>query len=170
METIIAKSKKTMLVAYVIILVCGVIFCAFGILSLIIAEPFIGALLSVVGLFLIGTGIGWTVYLAKKPKIYISFKEGKFYFWNGLECSPSEVDYCTARSAGLDGAIANYGKLLISVRRTEYKLPFVEDVNNVVSVVNALKAQTMAVEEIQQHIAEKNTAEPTEVKEESTQG
>ena len=87
-----------------------------------------------------------------------------------MECSPSEVDYCTARSAGLDGAIANYGKLLISVRRTEYKLQFVEDVNNVVSVVNALKAQTMAVEEIQQHIAEKNTAEPTEVKEESTQG
>lgn len=175
METVIAKTKKSFMATYIVLIVCGAIFCLFGILGLILASGdtellgfgIAGLLL---GLFVLGVGVGWTVYLAKKPKNYITFKEGKFYFWNGVECSPSEVDYCTSRSAGLDGAIANYGKLIISVRHIEYKLQFVENVNNVVSTINALKAQAMAVEEIQQHIAEKDSAENTEVKEDNTQG
>ncbi|MDE7083579.1 MAG: hypothetical protein K2O89_07775 [Clostridia bacterium] len=159
METEIAKTKKTMLAAYIIIIVCGAIFCLFGIFALIADEILFGAVALVVGLVCVGTGIVWTVYITKKPKVYITFKEGKFYFWNGLICSPSEVDYCSSRSAGIDGAIANYGKLIISVNHTEYKLPFVEGVGNVVSNITALKAQYIAIEEMQKHIAEKKSEE-----------
>ncbi len=159
METVIAKSKKTILAAYIIFIVFGAFFCMFGISALFFEETVIGTVILCVGLFCMGVGVGWTVYIAKKPKVYITFKEGKLYFWNGLICSPSEVDYCTSRNAGLDGAIINYGKLIISVHNTEYKLQFVEGVGNVVSNITALKAQFTAIEEMQKHIEEKKAVE-----------
>lgn len=182
METVIAKSKKNLLAAYIVFLVLGVVFCGIGAfltvwLADLDTEIASGIIVIVCGVFLVSLGLGYVIYFARMPESFITIKEGKLHFWNGLECSPAEIDYCSSRGGGLDGAMFNYGRLIISVRHTEYKIRFVEDASGVVSKLNALKAQTMAVEEIQKHIAEKNAEETTkteepvaEVKEENTQG
>lgn len=175
METVIAKSKKNLLAAYIVFLVLGVVFCGTGAfltvwLSKLDTEFVSGIIVIVCGVFLVGLGLGYVIYFARMPENLIIFKEGKLYFWNGIECSPAEMDYCNSRGGGLDGAMFNYGRLIISVKHTEYKIRFVEDASGVVSKLNALKAQTMAVEEIQKHISEKTSVENTEVKEDNTQG
>ena len=167
METVIAQPKKSLMASAIVFLILGVIFGIFAVSALLLSEEaFIGIILLVVGLVFLGAGIGWTVVFAKKPKAYITFGEGKFHFWNGIECSPSEVDYCNSSSWGLDGAIFNYGTLTISVRNTVYKLRFVKNLSNVVARINALKSECAAIEAAQRQIAEKNAklaeAQPVE--------
>ncbi len=163
METVIAKTKKSYLVCYIVILVCGVIMLLIGGLYLMLdlaSDEFqFGVIFICIGVVFLGIGIFGTVWMARLPKNYITFKDGKFYFWKGLVCSPSEVDYCNCKGNGVDGAMFNFGRLIVSVGGTVYKMNFVEDANNVCAKINALKAQTMAVEEIQKHIADKKAEE-----------
>ena len=56
---------------------------------------------------------------------------------------------------------------MISVGNVLYKFKFVEGANNVAATINALKAQTMAVESMQQHIAERKLAEQGEAENEN---
>lgn len=163
METVIAKPKKSLIASYIILIVFGAIFAIIGVAALIFSdEPAIGAFLLSIGLLVMGAGIGWTVYFARLPKNYITFSEGKLRFYNGLECSPAEIDYCTASTWGLDGAIFNYGKLTMSVRSQELKFKFVVDVNAVSIKLNALKTECAAVESMKKYIDEKKAAETAE--------
>ena len=174
MEIEIAKIKKSYIACYIVVLVMGAVLLLTGALFLIMGlsktQMQYGVIFLVIGVLLTGIGIGWTVYFARLPKAYITFKEGKFYFWNGMVCSPAEIDYCNVRGGGIDGAIFNYGKLIISVGGKVYKLKFVEDVSNVASQITALKAQAMAVESMQQHIAERKLAEQREAENENKEG
>lgn len=172
METVIAKAKKGfMLGSYITILVIGALFFVFGGSAVIFGTEKslrqIGVIIAVVGVFLTAAGLSWTIYLARLPKVYLSVKDGKLRFYNGLECSPSEVISCSARCDLMDGALYNCGKLMISVGNVLYKFKFVEGANNVAATINALKAQTMAVESMQQHIAERKLAEQGEAENEN---
>ena len=163
METVIAKSKKTMVVLYIILLVLGVFLLLFSASDLIFPEykttKQYAVIFLIIGALFFGVGLGWTIYFARLPKVYITFSEGKMRLYNGLEFSPAEVDSCTSTHWGLDGAMYNYGKLTLSVINTVYKLKFVDNVTSVANNINALKAQFTAIEEVQKHIKEKQAAE-----------
>ena len=161
METVLAKTKKSFMAAYIVILVCGAIMFLGGIAFLLFAPigyKGSGLYFFVAGGIFLGLGIGYTVYFAKLPKNCITFKDGKMKLHNGLEFSPAEIDYCTG-STWLNWALYDYGPLVISVRGQEYKYKFVAQVESVAANIKALKTQFTAIEEVQKHIAEKKAAE-----------
>ncbi len=164
MEEIIAKKKSSLMASYIILIVFGSIFTIFGVSALIFASnKALGGVLLAFGLIVLGAGLAWTIVFARFPKAYVTFKDGKLYLSKGgVVCSPSEVDYCHSTSYWLDGAIFNYGKLIVSVGHQEYKFWFVQNVSKAVSVINNLKAQYIAIESAQREIAERNAAENTE--------
>ncbi|MDE6667422.1 MAG: hypothetical protein K2K38_03625 [Clostridia bacterium] len=163
METVIAKTKKGLLAAYIIILVCGAIIFLSGMAFILFApleEKFAGAYFLVLGGVFLGLGIGYTVYFARLPKNCITFKEGKMRLHTGFEFSPAEIDYCTGSTLWFDwGGFYRYGTLIISVKHQEYKYKFVADVEATASNIKALQAQFTAIAEVQRHIAEKKAAE-----------
>lgn len=160
METEIAKTRRSMMAAYIVILVFGALIMICGLAMLIFSpDRFVAVVFLPIGALLLGMGIGFTVYFARLPKVCITMKDGKLRLHNGLEFSPSEIDYCTSSTWGLDGLMYNYGTLIVSVRHQEYKFRFVIDVNAVVTKLNALKAQSTAIEEVQKQIAERKAAE-----------
>lgn len=169
METVIAKTRKSFLASYIVIIVFGALLLIFGIATLLFFpdKRFMSVIFIPVGGALLGIGIGWTVYFSRLPKNCITFKEGKIRLHNGLEFSPAEINYCTGSTWGPHGAMWNYGTLIISVRNIEYKYKFVDDVETVASQINAIKAQFAAIEEVQKHIAERQATENANVTEEN---
>ncbi|MDE7167338.1 MAG: hypothetical protein K2O28_00650 [Clostridia bacterium] len=167
METVLAKTKKSFMAAYIIVIVCGAIMFLCG-LAFVLFSPlevkFSGLYFFVAGALFLGLGIGYTVYFAKLPKNCITFKDGKMKLHNGLEFSPAEIDYCTG-STWLNWALYDYGPLVISVRGQEYKYKFVAQVESVAANIKALKTQFTAIEEVQKHIAEKKAAEEAQAAE-----
>ncbi len=162
METVLAKTKKGLMAAYIIIIVCGAIIFLCGMAFLLFAPievKLTGLYFLVLGGVFLGLGIGFTVYFAKLPKNCITFSEGKMRLHNGLEFSPAEIDYCTGSTFWLNWGMYNYGPLTISVNHQEYKYKFVVDVEAAAARINALKTQFTAIEEVQKHIAEKKAAE-----------
>ena len=161
METVIAKTKKSFMAAYIVAIVCGAIVFLCGAVFMIFApatEKFMAIYFFVMGALLLGLGIGYTVYFAKLPKNCITFKDGKMKLHNGLEFTPEEIDYCTG-STWLNWSLYDYGPLVISVRGQEYKYKFVAQVEAVANNIKALKAQATAIAEVQKAIAEKKAAE-----------
>ncbi|MDE6597440.1 MAG: hypothetical protein K2K60_02240 [Clostridia bacterium] len=164
MEQVIAKKKSSLMASYIVLIVLGAIISIFGVSALILApNKYLGAGLLAFGLIVLGAGLAWTIVFARFPKAYVTFKEGKLYLSKGgVVCSPSEVDYCRSSSYGLDGAIFNYGKLIVSVGHQEYKFWFVQNVSKAVSIINDLKAQATAIENAQKEIAARKATESTE--------
>lgn len=166
METVIAKTKKSFMASYIVTIVFGAILLIFGLVFLLFApNKFVSIVFIPLGAILLGGGIGWTVYFARLPKNCITFNDGKFRLYNGLEFSPSEVDFCNARSGFMDGGIYNCGTLIISVKNTQYKFKWVEGVEAVAVNINALKVQFTAIEEMQKHIAERKNSEAAQATE-----
>ena len=163
METVIAKTKRSMLAAYIVILVCGAIIFLCGMAFMLFApleEKFAGLYFLLFGGIFLGLGIGYTVYFARLPKNCITFSEGKMRLHNGLEFSPAEIDYCTGSTLWFDwGGFYRYGTLIISVHGQEYKYKFVAEVEATANNIKALKTQFTAIEEVQKHIKEKQAAE-----------
>jgi len=160
METVIARTKKSIMGAYIFVLVLGAILVVFGLASLLFAsDKFMCEWFVSLGSVFLVLGIVFTVYFARLPKVCITFKEGKMRLHNGLEFSPAEIDYCTGSTLWFDWGLYNYGTIIISVKHQEYKYRFVVAVNSVVANINVLKTQFTALEEVQKHIAEKNAAE-----------
>ncbi|MDE7306017.1 MAG: hypothetical protein K2N33_01365 [Clostridia bacterium] len=158
MEEVIAKKKSSLMVSYIFLIVFGSIFTLFGVFVLVLApNKILGVGVLAFGLVVLGGGIAWTVVFARFPKAYVTYKEGKLYLSKGgVVCSPSEVDYCRSNTYGIDGAIFNYGKLIISVGHQEYKFWFVRNVSNAVKRISELKAQSLAIENAQREIAARN--------------
>ncbi len=160
MEEVIAKSAKTLyIVTYSIFLVFGIIVVGLGALLVALVgetEPTIfGGVLIGIGAIIIIAGVAWLVYFTKMPSDAIKLKDGKLYFRNGIVCVPTEVDYCKVKGMGLDGAMFDFGKLLISVNGKEFKLNFVCKTTAVVNRLFMLKAQGS----VQANIASKQNAE-----------
>ena len=172
MEEVIAKSAKTLyIVTYSIFLVFGIIVVGLGALLVALVgetEPTIfGGVLIGLGAIIIIAGVAWLVYFTKMPSESDGFvgsmilprelvlKDGKLYFRNGIVCVPTEVDYCKVKGMGLDGAMFDFGKLLISVNGKEFKLNFVCKTTAVVNRLFMLKAQGS----VQANIASKQNAE-----------
>ena len=167
METVIAKTKKSFMALYIVVIVCGAIIVLGGAVVTFFAPSeakLSGIYFFVLGALLLGLGIGYTVYFARLPKNCITMKDGKMKLHNGLEFSPEEIDYCTG-STWLNWALYDYGPLVISVRGQEYKYKFVAQVEAVANNVKALKAQFTAIAEVQKHIAEKKSAEEVQATE-----
>ena len=168
METVLAKTKKSLMAAYIIVIVCGGILFLCGMAFLLFAPMEIklsGLYFLLLGGVFLGLGIGFTVYFARLPKNCITFSEGKMRLHNGLEFSPAEIDYCTGSTFWINWGMYNYGPLTISVNHQEYKYKFVVDVEAVAARINALKTQFTAIEEVQKHIKEKQAAENAQVAE-----
>ena len=167
METVLAKTKKSFMAAYIIVIVCGAILFICGLAFVLFAPlemKFSGLYFLVLGGVFLGLGIGFTVYFAKLPKNCITFKDGIMRLHNGLEFTPAEIDYCTG-STWLNWGLYDYGPLVISVRGQEYKYKFVANVESVAANIKALKTQATAIAEVQKHIAEKKAAEDAQVAE-----
>lgn len=172
METVIAKSKKGILLAsYITIMVVGVLFLLFGGFAVIFGVEKslrqLGVMFAVLGVVFTAIGLGWTIHLARLPKICLTFKDGKLRFYDGFECSPSEIISCSARCGWMDGAMYNWGRLSVFVGNKEYIFKYVENASFVESNINSLKAQFAAIEEVQKHIAERQATENADVTEEN---
>lgn len=170
METVIAKTKRSLLAGYIVILVCGALILLCGMIFLLFApEKYMGVYFLVIGGVFLGLGTAYTVYFARLPKNCITFSEGKMRLHNGLEFSPAEIDYCTGSTLWFDwGGFYRYGTLIISVNGQEYKYKFIAEVESVATNIKALKTQFTAIAEVQKHIREKQAAEAAQVTE-STQ-
>ncbi len=165
METVIAKSKKSLMAGYIVIIVLGAIFIGAGAAILSLYDELIGGVVLGCGVLFLIVGIVWTVIIAKLPKNYVTFKDGKLHFSNGVECSPSELDYCDSRAWSMDSLIFGYGTLIVSVKRQVYKFRFAANVTNVINQLNQLKKEYILVESVQKQIAEKNAAKQAEAAE-----
>ncbi len=167
METVLAKTKKSFLALYIIVIVLGAILFLCGAAFLLFAPrevKFSGLYFFIMGGVLLGLGIGYTVYFARLPKDCITFKDGKMRLHNGLEFSPEEIHYCTG-STWLNWGLYDYGPLVISVHGQEYKYKFVAHVESAAANIKALKTQFAAIAEVQKHIAEKKAAEEAQAAE-----
>ena len=169
MEEIIAKSAKSLyIVTYSIFLVFGILVVGLGALLVALVgetEPAIfGGVLIGLGAIIIIAGVAWLVYFIKMSPDAIKLKDGKLYFRNGVVCAPTEVDYCKVKGMGIDGAMFDFGKLLISVNGKEFKLNFVYKTNEVVNRLFLLKAQST----VQANIEAKQNAEREVSAEEKT--
>ena len=169
MEEIIAKSAKSLyIVTYSIFLVFGILVVGLGALLVALVgetEPTIfGGVLIGLGAIIIIAGVAWLVYFIKMSPDAIKLQDGKLYFRNGVVCAPTEVDYCKVKGMGIDGAMFDFGKLLISVNGKEFKLNFVYKTNEVVNRLFLLKAQST----VQANIEAKQNAEREVSAEEKT--
>ncbi|MDE6001133.1 MAG: hypothetical protein K2G96_02285 [Clostridia bacterium] len=160
MEEVIVKRPANMLASYIVLIVFGAICSLFGAIALIAAPNKLLGLFLAFGLIFLGVGIAGTVVLARTPKAYVTYKDGKLFLSKGgAVCSPSEVDYCRSQSYWFYGVLFDYGKLIISVGGKEYCFRYVKNVTKAANIINNLKAQYTAIENAQKEIAARNAAE-----------
>lgn len=145
MEEIIAKSVRTLyIVTYSISIALGAFIMLMGVfMTTIVPEDIVGIawFVCVMGGVLIGASIAWLVYFCKMPQNAVTFRDGKLYFRNGTVCLPAEVDFIEAKTMLLDGALFNFGKLLVTVRGVRFQIKFVANSHAAANRIYMLKAQ-----------------------------
>lgn len=160
MEEKIGKSARTLyIVTYsIIIAVSMLLMVGLGAAAVAFGEPF-GWFLVGFGVILTGISIFWLVYFIKLPPYTVTYKDGILNFRNKVECTPAELDSYQPRSLGIDGALFNFGKLIVTIKGKVYKFNYVYEVNYVVQRLYAIKVEYT----VKQDIAKRNAEGVTEV-------
>ncbi len=168
METVIAQKRSGIIAGYIVCIVLGAILTAgAGVALALISNDiiYLGIIMLVCGLLVLVEGIVYTIIIAQLPESYITFKDNKLHFSNGIVCSPSEVENWTTSVWGLDALVFGYGKLTVRIKGQEYKFRFVADINTVTAKLGQLKNQYALVENMQKQIAERNAKQQAEAAE-----
>ena len=150
MEEIIAKRIGGILGLYITIIVFGALITLLSVVAFVFDSLSGGIYFLVMGTFLLGMGIGVTVWWTGVPKVFVKYADGKLYLSGGVVCSPSEVDFCTSCSYW-----TGYGSLVISVSNKQYKLKYSSRVDKAANRINEL----VAIDKAQREIAARNAAE-----------
>lgn len=167
MQEIIAKSAKTLYI------VTYSIFLGFGALIVLIFSMLVGNLgeinepealgfsifFIVMGVILIIASIIWLIYFIKMPVDAVKLCDGKLYFRNGIVCSPTELDNYSYKGGGVDGAIFDFGTLIITVKGNKFKLRFVKRAAAAVNRLHMLKAEY----QVKEHIAKNSQSSAEQI-------
>ena len=76
-----------------------------------------------IGLLIIDAGLAGVIGYIKKPKIFITYKDGKLHFSDGTECYPHEIEHVLVKITSTNGIQSTTGGLVITVhgRKIAYR-------------------------------------------------
>lgn len=142
------KSVRTpYIVTYSIAIFLGLFLIGIGVISLLLISgksSYFAIYWILLGCVLLGSGIGWLIYFILLPEYSITYKAGKLYFRNKLECTPDRMEYIESKKWGLDSAIFNYGRVIVTVGGKKYKINFVYNAQDAVNRLYAIRNEYVA--------------------------
>ena len=146
-EERLGKSVRTIyIVTYSIAIFLALFMIGLGVSSILFIKGWLyfGLFWIAFGLILLGGSIAWLVYFIKLSEYSITYKDGKLYFRNKLECTPDSLENIEWRTWGIDGAIFNYGRIIVTVGGAKYKFNFISSPQEAVNRLYAIKNEYLA--------------------------
>ena len=143
------KAVRTLyIVTYSILIVLSLFWSGIGALICVALkeEGLLGIFFIVLGLIMLGLSIGYLVYFIRLPEYSITYKDGKLYFRNKLECTPDRLENIESRTWGLDGAIFDYGRVIVTVAGEKYKFNFISKPQEAVNRLYAIRNEYIAAQ------------------------
>lgn len=143
------KAVRTLyIVTYSILIVLSLFWSGIGALICVALkeEGLLGIFFIVLGIIMLGLSIGYLVYFIRLPEYSITYKDGKLNFRNKLECTPDRLENIESRTWGLDGAIFDYGRIIVTVDGEKYKFNFISKPQEAVNRLYAIRNEYIAAQ------------------------